>query len=282
MCKIVATSMEERSKRLQHLLKRSEEMQVLKNSKINKTSSLPAEAAELFRSYGSSFKRENTQTEMCHFPKLDVRRRSLSAGKIVPSSQIHRRFSSVIATDNNNSGSLAQIHNLFPSTELLTGSSNFNFLGLHQMSRDGSDADVESICSTTDTRHLFAKRASAASIDSASFSRPQTASPTNQLQSSGRQSRHSLQLSDNEQYLSDDEAYRRKRFSLTSLQYYNPIEPGKSMHMIVLLIYIYSLCYVYASTEDGPTLEFRLEYIPDDCELKVEILRCTVSYCALN
>ena len=223
MCKIVATSMEERSKRLQHLLKRNEEMQVLKTSRMNKTCSLPVEAAKLFSSYGGSLKREHTQMDT---PKLDSRRRSLSAGKIVPSSRIHRRFSSVIATDNNNS--FAQIHNLFPSTELPTSSSNFNFLGLHRMSRDGSDADVESICSATDTKYLFTKRVSTASIDSNSFSRAQTASPTNQLQSSGRQ--HSLQqLSDNERYLSDDEAYKRKRFSLTSLQYYNAIEPGKNL-----------------------------------------------------
>lgn len=223
MCKIVATSMEERSKRLQHLLKRSEEMQVLKNSRINKTRSLPAEAAKLFNSYhGGSLQRELAQTET---PKLDGRRRSLSAGKIVPASRIHRRFSSVIATDSNNS--FAQIHNLFPSTELPTSSSNFNFLGLHRMSRDGSDADVESICSTTDTKHLFTKRVSCASIDSNSFSRAQTVSPTNQLQSSAGQ--HSLQLSDNERYLSDDEAYKRKRFSLTSLKYYNSIEPGVSL-----------------------------------------------------
>ena len=257
MCKIVATSMEERSKRLQHLLKRSEEMQVLKNSRINKTRSLPAEAAKLFSPYVS---REHTQMDI---PKLDGRRRSLSAGKIVPPSRMHRRFSSVIATDNN---SFAQIHNLFPSSELPTSSSNFNFLGLHRMSRDGSDADVESICST--------RRVSTASIDSNSFSRAQTASPTNQLQSSGR---HSLQLSDNERYLSDDEAYRRKRFSLTSLRYYNAIEPGKSL--IGVEIITCRSCNL--STEDGPTLEFRLEYIPDDCELKVQILRCTVSYCAL-
>ena len=221
MCKIVATSMEERSKRLQHLLKRSEEMQVLKNSRTNKTRSLPAEAAKLFSSYGGSVQKEYAQIEI---PKLDSRRRSLSAGKIVPASRVHRRFSSFTATDNNNS--FAQIHNLFPSMELPTSSSNFNFLGLHPMSRDGSDADVESICSTTDTKYLFTKRASNASIDSNSFSRAQTASPTNQLQSSAGQ--HSLQLSDNERYLSDDEAYKRKRFSLTSLQYYNSIEPGMS------------------------------------------------------
>ena len=225
MCKIVATSMEERSKRLQHLLKRNEEMQGLKNSKLDKTCSLPAKTAELFSLYGSSIKREHTQRDTCCIPKLDARRRSLSAGKIVPVSRIHRRFSSVMDTDNNNS--FAQLHNLFPSTELLTSSSNFNFLGLHRMSRDGSDADVESICSTTDAKHLFTKKTSTASIDSNGFGRAQTASPTNQLLSSGRQ--HSNPLSDNERYLSDDEAYRRRRCSLSAMQYYNPIEPGKNL-----------------------------------------------------
>ena len=204
-------------------------MHGLKTSKIDKTCSLPTKAAELFSLYGSSIKREHTQKDTCCVPKLDARRRSLSAGKIVPVSRIHRRFSSVMDTDNNSS--FTQLHNLFPSTELLTSSSNFNFLGLHRMSRDGSDADVESISSTSDAKHLFTKKTSTASMDSNSpgnsFSRAQTASPTNQLQSSSIQ--HSNPLSDNERYLSDDEAYRRRRFSLTAMQYYNPIEPGKNL-----------------------------------------------------
>lgn len=230
MCKIIATSMEERSKRLQHLLKRNEEMQVLHNSKSKKAHTLPTGTAGLFSSYGSSMvKKDWMQTDKCNLPKLDSRRRSLSAGKIVPTPTtlaIHRRCSSVIGTDNN---SFAQALHRFASTELPTSSSNSNFPhGLHRMSRGGSDADVESLCSTTDTRHLFTKRISVASIDS---NRTQTTSPTNQLQST----KHSMHLSDSERYLSDDgatpswrtnEAYKRKRFSLTSLQYYNAIEPG--------------------------------------------------------
>ena len=233
MCKIIATSMEERSKRLQHLLKRNEEMQVLNNSRINKTRSLPTEAAELFSSYSSSIiKRDQLQTDTSNRSKLDGRRRSLSTGKIVPNPTtltLCRRFSSAI--DNI---SLPQVHNRFASSELPTSCSNLNFMGLHRMSRDGSDADVESLCSTTDTKYLLPTRISTASIDSNSFNRAQTASPTNQLQST----RHSLQMSDNDRCLSDDGgasnfvtngAYRKKRFSLTSLHYYNTIEPGKHL-----------------------------------------------------
>lgn len=213
--------MEERSKRLQHLLKRNEEMQVMNSSKANKTRSLPAGAADLFSSYGS-IRRERTQTDTCSVPKLDSRRRSLSAGKIMLSPAMRRRFSSIIATDESNG--FTQLHNRFASTDILpTSSSTYNFLSLHRMSRDDSDADVESMCSTTDTKYLFTKRISTASIDSNTLSRTQNISPTNQLQST----KHSLSLSDNERYLSDDEAYKRKRFNLASLQYYNAIEPGK-------------------------------------------------------
>ena len=223
--KIIATSMEERSKRLQHLLKRNEELQELNNSRIDKTRSLPARTAELFGS--TIIRRDQIQTDGSKLHALNSRRRSLSAGKIVPNCAappMHRRFSSLITTDCN----FPQVHNHSVSTEFLTSSNNLNFLGLHRMSRNGSDADVESLSSTTDARHLFAKRVSAASIDSIIFSRTQTASPTNH--------RHSLQLSDNDRYLSDDggasslstnEAYKKKRFNLASLQYYNAIEPGK-------------------------------------------------------
>ena len=227
MCKIIATSMEERSKRLQHLLKRSEEMQVL-NQSINKKQSLPAEAVELFSSLGGSMiTREQTQSDRHSIPKLDIHRRSLSAGKIAPTSGVHRRFSSYTAPEDTTS-SFTQLHNRFASTEIpTTSTSNLNFLGLHRMSRDDSDADVESLCSTTDTKHLFTKRISATSFDSNSFSRAQSNSPTHhsQLQST----KPSLQLSDNERYLSDDEAYKRKRFSLASLRYFNAVEPGKNL-----------------------------------------------------
>lgn len=219
MCKIIATSMEERSKRLQHLLKRSEEMQVLST---DKTHSLPAGvAAELINPYGSSvINRELTQSEAHTIPKLDYRRRSLSAGKIAPTIGVHRRFSSVTAgTDDNNNFTL--LHNRFASTDLPTSCSNLNFLGLHcRVSRDDNDADVESLCSTSE---LFAKRISVTSIDSNSYSRNQSTSPTNHLQSTKQ---HLSQLSDNERYLSDDEAYKAKRYNLTSLRYCNVIEPG--------------------------------------------------------
>ena len=237
MCKIIATSMEERSKRLQHLLKRSEEMQVLHQS-INKKHSMPTDAVDLFSSLGSSMiTREQAQSDRHSIPNLDFHRRSLSAGKIAPTYGVHRRFSSYTAPEDTSS-SFTQLHSRFASIELPTAStSNLNLLGLHRMSRDDSDADVESLCSTTDTKHLFTKRISATSIDSNSLSRAQSNSPTNhgQLQFTNKPS---LQLSDNERYLSDDEAYKRRRFSLASLRYFNAVEPGKN------LISMYSYAYL--------------------------------------
>jgi len=222
--KIIATSMEERSKRLQHLLKRSEgfDMTMIKKRSLPTSFGSTQELTELLNT------NDQDQADIFKSSGMSLyRRRSSSTGKLVhqPSARaahlVIRRYSSASAAD---CGSI-QTHNRFLSSELPMSSSNS--LAVHRLSRNSSDADIESLGSITDTRLL--KRRSTASIESTytgSF-RTQSASPTNQLYL------NKFPLSDNDKYLSDDgatpnvkEPHQKRRYSLSSLRYYNVTEPG--------------------------------------------------------
>ncbi|XP_065890203.1 rabphilin-3A-like [Dysidea avara] len=245
--KIVATSMEERSKRLQHLLKRSEgfDMTVMKKHSLPTGFGSTQELSELLSS------NDQDQADTFKLSGLSLyRRRSSSTGRLIhpPSTTVThsviRRYSSASAADCGN----IRAHNRFLSTELPM--SSCNSLAVHRLSRNSSDADIESLGSFTDARHL--QRLNTVSMESIytdSF-RAQSASPTNQLH---------LPLSDNDKYLSDDgatpnakETHQKRRYSLSSLRYYSVTEP-----------------------DEGPTLEFHIKYMPNEAELRVHILRCT-------
>ena len=218
--KIVATSMEERSKRLQHLLKRSEgfDMTVMKKHSLPTGFGSSQELTELLNN------NDQDQADIFKSSGMSLyRRRSSSTGKLVHQPSITttrpviRRYSSASAAD---CGSI-RMHNRFLSTELPLSSSNS--LAVHRLSRNSSDADIESLESITDTRLL--KRFSTVSMESTytgSF-RARSASPTI----------NKFTLSDNDKYLSDDgatpnakESHQKRRYSLSSLRYYSVTEPG--------------------------------------------------------
>jgi len=158
------------------------------------------------------------------------RRRSSSTGRLIhltsttPACPIMRRYSSASATDCGR----VQAHSRFLSSELPI--SRRNSLAVHRLSRNSSDADIESLGSFSDAKYLKRQsNVSSESIYTGNF-RAQSASPTNH---------NTFPLSDNDKYLSDDGATPNaketnliRRYSLSSLCYFIT-EPGIHCNSII-------------------------------------------------